>query len=93
MGQAPLPWISVSDEVTRQAEAEWVTAQPGSTRSWREAALLAIPLVYLIYVAVSVRQNSHGASAVTGYALLAAFAACWLVTPFALPERTSRLRF
>ena len=76
MGESPLPWTSVSDEVTRhaEAEAEWVAAQSRWTRSWRLMALFAIPLVYLIYVAVSVRQNSHGASAVTGYALLAAFA-------------------
>jgi len=93
MDQPPVPWINVSAEVTPHSEAEWVTAQPGSTRSWREAALLAIPLVYLIYVVISVRQNSYGAAAVAGYVLLAVFAACWLVTPFVLPERTSRLRF
>ena len=46
--------------------------------------MLAIPLVYLIYVVISVRQNSYGAAAVAGYVLLAAFTACWLVTPFVL---------
>ena len=93
MDQPPVPWINVSAEVTPHSEAEWVTAQPGSTRSWREAALLAIPLVYLIYVVISVRQNSYGAAAVAGYVLLAAFTACWLVTPFVLVEHTSGLRF
>ncbi len=55
--------------------------------------MLAIPLVYLIYVVISVRQNSYGAAAVAGYVLLAAFAACWLVTPFVLPPCTSGRRF
>jgi two-component system sensor histidine kinase DesK len=95
MGQSPVPWVNVSDEVTRhsEAEAEWVAAQSRWTRSWRRAAMLAIPLVYLIFVVVSVRQNSYGAAAVAGYALLAAFAACWLVTPAVLPPNTSGLRF
>ena len=50
MGQSPVPWINVSDEVTPhdEAEAEWMAAQSKWTRSWRRAALLAIPLVYLI---------------------------------------------
>jgi two-component system, NarL family, sensor histidine kinase DesK len=96
MGQPPVPWVSVSDEVTSrdEAEAEWVAAQSRWTRGWREAALLSIPLVYLIYVVISVRQNSYGAAAIAGYALLAAFAACWLVTPFVLPPGSSgRRRF
>ena len=96
MSESPLPWTSVSDEVTphAEAEAEWMSAQSRWTRGWRAAALLAIPLVYLIYVAVSVRQNSYGVAAVAGYLLLAAFAACWLVTPFVLPQGgTSGRRF
>ena len=76
----------MSDEVARhnEAEADWVAAQSRWTRSWRRAAMLAIPLVYLVFVAISVGQNSHGSAAVTGYVLLAVFAACWLVTPFVL---------
>jgi two-component system sensor histidine kinase DesK len=95
MDQSPVPWTNVSDEVTRhnEAEAEWVAAQSRSTRGWREAAMLTIPLVYLIYVVISVRQNSHGSAAIAGYVLLAAFAACWLVTPFVLPPGTSGRRF
>ncbi len=95
MGQSPVPWINVSDEVTRhsEAEAEWVAAQSRWTRSWRRAALLSIPLVYLIFVVVSVRQNSSGTAAVVGYTLLATFAACWLVTPAVLSPDTSRRRF
>ncbi len=95
MSESPVPWTSVSDEVTRhaEAEAEWMSAQSRWTRGWRETALLAIPLVYLIYVVISVRQNSYGAAAVAGYVLLAAFAACWLVTPFVLSPGTSGRRF
>ena len=44
-------------------------------------------------MAVSVRQNSHGAAAVAGYALFAVFAACWLVTSAVLPPNTSGWRF
>jgi two-component system, NarL family, sensor histidine kinase DesK len=95
MGQSPVPWVSVSDEVARhnEAEAEWVAAQSRWTRSWRRAAMLSIPLVYLVFVVVSVRQNSSGSAAVAGYVLLAAFAACWLVTPAMLPPETGGRRF
>ena len=55
--------------------------------------MLSIPLVYLIFVVVSVRQNSSGTAAVVGYTLLATFAACWLVTPAVLSPDTSRRRF
>ena len=95
MGESPLPWTSVSDEVTRhaEAEAEWVAAQSRWTRSWWQAAMLGVPLVYLIFVVISVRQNSYGTAAIAGYVLLAVFAACWLVTPFVLPPGTSGRRF
>jgi hypothetical protein len=43
--------------------------------------LVAIPLVYLIFVAVSVGQNSRGAGQIAGYGILAAFAVCWLAAP------------
>src|SRR5262249_32407323 len=76
-----------------KAEAEWVAAQRKWTRGWRRLVLLAIPLVYLIYVAGSVRQNSHGAAAVAGYAVLAAFAACWLAVPLVPAAEASKRRF
>jgi two-component system, NarL family, sensor histidine kinase DesK len=95
MGLSPVPWTNVSDELTLhdKAEADWVAAQSRWTRSWRRAAMLAIPLVYLIFVVISVRQNSRGGAAVAGYVLLAVFAACWLVTAFVLAPRTSGRRF
>ncbi len=95
MSQSPVPWVSVNDEVARhsEAEAEWVAAQSRWTRSWHRPAMLAIPLVYLVFVFVSVRQNSHGSAVVTGYVLLSVFAACWLVTPFVVGPDTSGRRF
>ena len=93
MSQSPVPWMNVSDEVTPHNEAEWVAAQSRWTRGWRRAAMTAVPLVYLIFVVVSVRQNSYGATAVAGYVLLAVFAACWLVTPAVLSADTSGWRF
>jgi two-component system, NarL family, sensor histidine kinase DesK len=43
---------------------------------------IAIPLIYLIYVYVSVAQNTHGtAAAVTGYTVLTVFACSLLLTP------------
>ena len=75
-----------------KAEAEWVATQRKWTWGWRRLVLLAIPLVYLIYVVGSVRQNSHGGAAVAGYAVLAAFAACWLAAPLvSAAEASSRL--
>jgi two-component system, NarL family, sensor histidine kinase DesK len=95
MSQFPVPWVTVSDQVTRhdEAEAEWVAAQSQWTRSWRRAAMLAMPLVYLVFVFVSVGQNSRGSAAVAGYVLLSTFAACWLLTPFMLKPLCSGRRF
>lgn len=48
--------------------------------------LVAIPVVYLGWVAASVHQNSQGAGQVAGYALLAVFAVCWLAGPLLFSE-------
>jgi two-component system sensor histidine kinase DesK len=73
------------------AETEWLASHSRWTRSWRRYILSALPLVYLIYVAGAVTQFSRGASADWGYAILAAFAACWLAaippTSLATPVR------
>ena len=76
-----------------QAEAEWVATQRKWIWGWRRLVLLALPLVYLIYVVGSVRQNSHGAAAVAGYAVLAAFAACWLAVPLVSTTQARARRF
>ncbi len=64
------------------AEAKWLARQRRWIGGWRRALLVSIPLVYLIFVAASVGQNSRGAGQVAGYALLGAFAVTWLAAPF-----------
>jgi two-component system sensor histidine kinase DesK len=76
-----------------KADAEWVATQRKWIWGWRRLILLALPLVYLIYVVGSVRQNSHGGAAVAGYAVLAAFAACWLAVPLVSGAEASSRRF
>jgi two-component system, NarL family, sensor histidine kinase DesK len=63
------------------AEAKWLASQRRWVGGWRRVLLAAIPLVYLIFVAASVGQNSRGAGQVAGYALLGAFVVCWLAAP------------
>jgi two-component system sensor histidine kinase DesK len=87
----PVRWTNVDPKTAPQAEAEWVATQRKWIWGWRRLVLLALPLVYLIYVVGSVRQNSHGGAAVAGYAVLAAFAACWLAVPLvSAPKASSR---
>jgi two-component system sensor histidine kinase DesK len=86
----PVRWTNVDPKTAPQAEAEWVATQRKWIWGWRRLVLLALPLVYLIYVVGSVRQNSHGGAAVAGYAVLAAFAACWLAVPLMSAEASSR---
>jgi two-component system, NarL family, sensor histidine kinase DesK len=92
MAEPPVRWANVDPKTAphAKAEAEWVATQRKWTQGWRRLVLLALPLVYLIYVAGSVRQNSHGAAAVAGYAVLAAFAACWLAVPPVSAAASSR---
>jgi len=54
---------------------------------------VATPLVYLIWVAGSVGQNSRGTGEVAGYAILVAFAVCWLAAPFLFSPGTPLQRF
>jgi two-component system sensor histidine kinase DesK len=94
-GRAPVRWTNVDPKIApdTEGEAEWVASQRKWTCGWRRLALLAIPLVYLTYVADAIGQNSHGAAAVAGYAVLAAFAACWLAMPLAPAAEVNRWRF
>jgi two-component system sensor histidine kinase DesK len=52
--------------------------------------MLAVPLVYLIYLVGAVTTHSHGAGAIWGYAILAAFGACWIAVPLLLPQAAPR---
>jgi two-component system, NarL family, sensor histidine kinase DesK len=46
---------------------------------WRRLILPALPLAYLVYLIGSVRQNAHGAAAIAGYVIVAAFAVAWMI--------------
>jgi two-component system sensor histidine kinase DesK len=69
-----------SDPVTASpaGETEWVTGQRQSLRGWKGAILIFLPLIYLIYVGGAVAHYSHGPRAVAGFAVLAAFCACYV---------------
>ncbi len=70
-------------------EAEWLASQRQWADGWRSVALVALPLAYLIFVVISVTEYSRGADRVAGYAILAAFAACWLAVPLVITPQTS----
>ena len=46
------------------ADAEWIAHQRKWTQGWRRFAWSAVPLIYLVYVAGAVAQNSRGPAAV-----------------------------
>jgi two-component system, NarL family, sensor histidine kinase DesK len=59
------------------AEAEWFDNQRRWTLGWRRIVMVSLPLVYLVYLAISVTQNSRGAGEVAGFVIIAAFVAAW----------------
>jgi two-component system sensor histidine kinase DesK len=77
-------------EAAGPAEADWAASQRRWTRGWRRLALSGVFLVYLVYVGQAVAENAHGAAAVAGYAILAAFAACYLAAVAAGRDATRR---
>jgi two-component system sensor histidine kinase DesK len=86
-------------EMAGQAPPPTAYAAPGvvGRRRWidgrRQIAMIALPLAYLVYVVISVTQNSRGGDRVAGYVILAAFAACWLAAPFVISDCTPGPRF
>jgi two-component system, NarL family, sensor histidine kinase DesK len=79
---------------TTPAEARWVASQRKWTQGWRRYVTPSIFLVYLGYVIPSVSQNQHGARAVLGYAIVAAFALVFLAfIRVGLDARPSRFWF
>jgi two-component system, NarL family, sensor histidine kinase DesK len=78
---------------TTAREAEWVASQSKWLGGWRRGAMVALPLAYLVYVVISVTENSRGTGRVAGYLILGAFAACWLTAPLVLKYETSSRRY
>jgi two-component system, NarL family, sensor histidine kinase DesK len=70
------------------AEAQWVASQRRWGQGWRRFAMTGLPAVYLVYLVPAVEQNSRGSGQAAGYAIAAAFAACWLAVPLLLSEAT-----
>jgi two-component system, NarL family, sensor histidine kinase DesK len=72
--------VSVNEHVepATQAEAQWFDSQRRWAQGWRRTLMLALPLVYLVYLADAVSQNSRGAGEAVGFAIIAAFVVCWL---------------
>jgi two-component system, NarL family, sensor histidine kinase DesK len=71
--------VGVDPGKTRAAgEAEWGAGRRQMLRGWRGAILRLIPLIYLIYVGGAVARYSHGAQVAGGFAVLAAFCACYV---------------
>jgi two-component system, NarL family, sensor histidine kinase DesK len=60
---------------------------------WRFLAARSVVVAYLLYVVQAIGQDSSGAGAVAGYAIVAAFAVCWLVIPVLVSLPISGRRF
>jgi two-component system, NarL family, sensor histidine kinase DesK len=69
-------------EPATPAEAEWFDSQRRWTQGWRRVFMLSLPLVYLVYLGISVTQNSRGAGEIAGFVILGAFVAAWITVPF-----------
>src|ERR1700722_5779559 len=66
----------------------WVVGHGSWTDGRRQIAVIALPLASLVFVVISIHENSRGDSQVAGYAILAAFAACWLAAPLGISDDT-----
>ena len=62
------------------------TEQRWWTSDWQRLVLAGSPLVYLVFLVISVKQNSSGAAAIAGYAIVAAFAVAWMLTVAIAPR-------
>jgi two-component system sensor histidine kinase DesK len=72
--------VDANVEQAGPAVPRWADGQRKWTRGWRRIVFPGVLLAYLFYVAGAVGQYSHGAAAISGYAILAAFAACYLLS-------------
>jgi two-component system, NarL family, sensor histidine kinase DesK len=72
--------VDASDGRCSLAEAGLVGRQRSWSQGWRRYVGLSVLLAYLWYVGSAVTENSSGAGAIFGCAVLVVFAVCWLVT-------------
>jgi two-component system sensor histidine kinase DesK len=72
--------VDATDGRPTPAEAGRVGHQRSWSQGWRRYVGLSVLLAYLLWVGSAVTKYSGGIGAVFGYAILAAFAVCWLVT-------------
>ena len=77
-GRPSVTWENVSPEAERP-KSKWVAGIGVPMKGWPRYLLSIVLLVYALYVAKAVYQDSSGAKAVAGYMILAAFAVCYLV--------------
>jgi two-component system sensor histidine kinase DesK len=71
---------------------EWLAAQRKWARGWRRTVFPGVFLVYLVQVVGATAHDSRGVAAVAGYAIVAGFAACYLIAIRALWQADA-LRF
>jgi two-component system, NarL family, sensor histidine kinase DesK len=68
-------------EPATAAEAEWFESQRRWTQGRRRIFMPSLPLVYLVFLGISVAQNSRGAGEIAGFVIMAAFVAAWITLP------------
>jgi two-component system sensor histidine kinase DesK len=71
--------VRLDGEPVGPADTQWVASQTRWTQGWRRLVIPGAFLVYLTFAVPSIHQNSHGAAAIIGYLVLAAFAGCYLL--------------
>ena len=67
-----------SEPVPGPVDADWVAAQRKWARGWRRIVFPGVFLVWLAEVVGAVSDDSRGTAAIAGYAIVVAFAICYL---------------
>jgi two-component system sensor histidine kinase DesK len=78
--------MSTPNSQRGQGEVNWP-----DLHGWGRYLLPALPLCYLTYVVIRIGDYHHGTAAATGYAIVAAFAVCWLLALRPATETDDRL--
>lgn len=93
MPSTPVRWQNVGSSTgpSRPGNAKWVAGIGTPTKGWPKYLLSGLLLVYCLYVVKAVYDYSSGAKAVAGYAIVATFAACYLLTLPLIEKAHSRL--